>query len=611
MTALAYAPSLRGGFLYDDERSVERNMALRQPGALRVPDLRDMLGTGRPVTTLTFALDLRAAGLDAGRFHRTGLLLHLAAVALAFVFLRRLLVRVGHPRPAAVSLVATALFALHPVQAESVAYVTQRAEVLASILYMGSLLLLDAAAARWRSRRALLAWGGGLLTWVAAMGAKAIAVSLPGAFLLDQAVLAPDGERGRAALGRRVRRALLLSAPILVLAAWSAILQFGSMAADPMSGAGFTATSLSPWQYFVSQLRVQWLYLRLLAWPRGFSFDRVFEPSSGVDAAVLLAGIGVAALVALAIGLWRRAERGAGNGAVERACAFGILLWFVVLSPTSSFVPVLDLAVEHRVYLASLGPFLAAVVVADAALRHLLAPRPARLATAALLVVVLGGLTVALHDRARTWGSPVAVWREASLAAPGSVRVLTNLAIDLRRAGDLPGAEAELRKAWAIASRPDSIAIVAQNYGAILIDVGRRAEAIPVLERGLQATPEDPILRVNLSVALGLLGRFPESLAEARRAVAAAPGSPVTRNNLGVALAASGDLPAAWEEFRTAGSLDPGNPVFPITAAIALARLGHRAEACALFRHARAASRVRPLPRNGVMVAARMGCPIE
>lgn len=610
MTAVAYAPSMRAGFLYDDERSVERNMALRAPDAVRLPGLREMLGPARPLTSVTFALDWRAAGLDPGRFHRTGLLLHLAAVAMAFLFLRRILLRVGHPRAPWLALAAAALFALHPVQVESVAYVSQRAEVLASLLFLGALLLLDGAVARGGSWRGVAAWGGGIVTWVAAMGAKTIAVSLPGAFLVDQAVLAPAGERGRAPALRRVRRALILALPVLLLAAWSAILQFGTFAADPRGGAGFTATSLSPVQYLLTQFRVQWLYLRLLAWPGGFSFDRSFPASTGLDGEVLLAGAGVLALVGLALAAWRRAERGQGDAAVERPLAFGILLWFVALSPTSSLVPLLDLAVEHRVYLASLGPFLAATVVADAALRRL--PRIASgVAETVLAVLVLAALTSALHGRAVTWASPVAVWREALLASPGNVRVMVNLAIDLRKTGSLAAAEAELRRAWALASRPDSIAIVAQNYGAILIDVGRRAEAVPVLERGLQVAPEDPVLRVNLSVALGLLGRFPESLAEARRAVLAAPGSPMTRNNLGVALVASGDLPAGLAEFQGAEALDPGNPVLPITAAIALARLGHRAEACTLFQHARGAARGRPLPRNGVLVSSRIGCPIE
>ena len=400
--AVAYGPALAGPFVLDDWGTIQANMRLRQPSAVRVPSPAEMLGPSRPVTEVTFAVDYRAAGLDPARFHAVGLALHLAAAVLAFAFLASLLRRAGHPRPRGVALVVAGLFALHPIQAEAVAYAAQRSEVLASLLYLLALALLDRSAAGWGTGRAAAAWAGGALGWLLAMGAKTIAISLPGAFVVDQAVVAPASERGAAPLRRRALRALALAAPLLALGAWSATLHFRSFAASPGGGAGFSETPLSAGAYFLTQLRVQWLYLRLLAWPRGLAFDRFFEPSLGPDGAVLAAGAGVVALLALAALLWARAERSPDPRPAERVAAFGILFWFVALSPTSSFVPVTDLAVEHRVYLASLGPFLAATVGADALLHRLL-PRPrAPLAGAALASLVLLSLGLALASRART-----------------------------------------------------------------------------------------------------------------------------------------------------------------------------------------------------------------
>jgi Flp pilus assembly protein TadD len=610
VAAVAYAPSLDGDFVLDDDRSVQMNMAIRRADALRLPSLPEMLGAGRPVTTATFALDWRAAGMDPWRFHVTGLGLHLAATVLAFVLLSRLLARVAYPRPRAVALVVAAMFALHPIQAESVAYVSQRAEVLSTLLYLAALLALDGAVTGWRTGRGLIAWAAGIATWTVAMGAKAIAISLPGAFLLDQVVLAPEGERGGRAAARRALRAVLISTPVLVLSAWSAVLQFGAFEASPGSGAGFTATTLSAWQYFLTQLRVQCLYLRLLAWPRGLAFDRSFEASRGVDPAVVIAGLGVAALVGLALWLWLRAERGEGNRAAARICAFGILFWFVALAPTSSFVPVMDLAVEHRVYLASLGPFLAAAVAFDV-LVHRWLPLRAPWAATATAVLVLAGLGSALRARAETWSSAEALWREADAASPGSERIVTNLAIALRRKGDLAGAEATFRRAWPVVRKPEGVALVAQNHGALLIDTGRPAEALVVLDRGIAAVAGDPVLWVNRAVALGMLGRYAESLADARRAAQIGPDNPATRNTLGIALCAVGEWRAGQSEFQVAEALDPGNPIYPVTAAIALGMVGRREEACATYRRARATTRVLPLPRNAAGNAAALGCPIE
>jgi len=610
ITALVYSPAVSGRFVLDDQETVDRNMALRAPGAVSLPRLSEMLGVGRPLTSVSFAVDLREAGLDSVRFHRTGILLHLVAVALAFAFLRRLIGRVGYPNPGAVALAAAAMFALHPIQAESVAYISQRAEVLSSLLYLACLLLLDVSATYWKTWRGLAAWAGAVVGWVLAMGAKAIAITLPATFLLDQAMLPSGEEHGWKATSRRALRALLLASPLLALGAWSAALQFTSFEANPGGGAGFTATSLTPVQYLLTQFRVQWLYLRLLAWPRGFAFDRGFEPSPGPDATALLAGAGLLALVALALWLWRRAERGGGDPAAERLGAFGILFWFVVISPTSSFVPVADLAVEHRVYLASLGPFLAVTVAADSLARKLLGSRAPRAAMATLLLV-LGFLAVSTYGRAQTWGSSVALLREASAATPESERILDNLAIALQQAGDMAGAEAELRKAWKTATKVTLVVDVATNLGALLIDTRRSAEAITVLDRGLQASPKDLLLHLNRSVALRMLGRYPESLEEVRYVVAIRPDDPIARNNLGMVLVGMGDLASGLEEMRVAETLDPGNPEYPVTAAITLARAGHRDEACAILRRARATTRVLPMPRNGVKAASQLGCPIE
>jgi len=609
-TAAAYAPALPGPFVLDDWGSVEANMRLRDPGTVRIPTLREMLGPERPVTEVTFALDWRAAGLDPRRYHVVGLLLHLAAVVAAFSFLSSLLRRSGHPRPQGVALVVAGLFALHPIQAESVAYAAQRSEVLASLLYLVALALLDRAAAAWPGWRGMLSWAGGGLAWLVGMGAKTIAISAPGAFLIDQAVVAPAAERGAGPLRRRVVRALLLAAPLLALSAWSASLHFRSFDATPGGGAGFTATALGAWAYFLTQLRVQWLYLRLLAWPDALAFDRAFAPSTGPDGAVLAAGAGLLALVGVAGWLWLRAERADGPRPAERLAAFGILFWFVALSPTSSFVPVADLAVEHRVYLASLGPFLAVSVGADALLRRLL-PRPrAATAGAALAALVLLCLGLVLASQARVWSSSEALWEAAAAASPGNPRAWTNLGLARSRRGDRAGAEAAYQRAWTVVREPGRAASLARNHAALLIEAGRPAEALSVLDRGLALAPGEFSLHANRAAALAKLGRTAEALEEARTAVRAAPGNPLMHNLLGQALTVTGDWSSALSEFQAAEAVDPGNPLYPVSAGIAFSRLGRRDEACAAFRRAALVAGSRPLPLDAAQRATALGCPL-
>jgi len=266
--------------------------------------------------------------------------------------------------------------------------------------------------------------------------------------------------------------------------------------------------------------------------------------------------------------------------------------------------------VEHRVYLASLGPFLAATVGADALLHRLL-PRPrAPLAGAALASLVLLSLGLALASRARTWNSAEALWREAATASPENARAWTNLALEMQRRGNRSGAEEAYVRAWAVARQPARVVSLARNHAGLLVEAGRPAEALTVLDRGLAASPDDPSLRANRAAALGKLGRPAEALVDARRAAAAAPGDPLMRNVLGQALGVNGHLDAALVEFRAAEALDPGNPLFPVSAAIILAALARREEACAAFRGAASRHRARPLPLDAAAHAARLGCPL-
>jgi Flp pilus assembly protein TadD len=321
--------------------------------------------------------------------------------------------------------------------------------------------------------------------------------------------------------------------------------------------------------------------------------------------------MGVAAAVGLAFWAWARAERSRGDAPAPRLVAFGIFFWFVVLSPTSSVVPVTDLAVEHRVYLASLGPFLACVVAVDALLFGRLAPRTARIAAAALALVTLLPLGAALRSRSNAWSSPAGIWKEAVAIAPTSQRIVINLGIVLGQSGDVSGAEAAFQKAWTLVTEPHGVMTLALNHGALLLVAGRPAEALAILDRAIPYEPRDPGFWSNRSTALGYLNRNAEALVDARRAAATEPGNPLFRNMLGVSLLIAGDETGAVAEFAAAEALDPGNPGYPITAAIALEMSGRRKEACVTYRRARATTKVLPLPSAAVARAARLGCPIE
>ncbi|HET9597709.1 MAG TPA: hypothetical protein VFP65_19125 [Anaeromyxobacteraceae bacterium] len=127
--ALAYRPALSGEFQFDDGPSIVENLAIKDlPAFLRRVADQPISAEARPVADLSFALDYARAGLDPLAFHRTSVLLHLAAVALAFLLVRALARRTGDARAAPFALAVAAAWGLHPLATQAVSYVVQRAE---------------------------------------------------------------------------------------------------------------------------------------------------------------------------------------------------------------------------------------------------------------------------------------------------------------------------------------------------------------------------------------------------------------------------------------------------------------------------------------------------
>jgi tetratricopeptide (TPR) repeat protein len=577
----AYLPSIDGGFYFDEWNAILANHGIRDVGRL-LAALRpaELLGPGRPIADLSFALDFALGGLEPRGYHVTSLVLHLAASALVFLLARGALRSAGHARAGPLAAFVAAAFALHPLQAEAVAYPAQRSEVLSAALYLAGLLALLRGDAAWPRRAA---WGwvlAGTGFHALALGAKAVAVTLPAAFVLHRAVL--GGGHTATPPGRRVLRALALSAPAWALSILAVARNLSSL--GPSATAGAMAGDLGPARYFLSEWRVQWLYARLAAWPSGLNVDHDLAPSPvHLDPATLAAGLAIAAALAVAALLWVRAERGTG-GAAARAIAFGVGFWFLLLAPTSTIVPIVDLVAEHRAYLALAGLLLAAAAAADAAAtRWLPAWRERGLLAAG--AIACGALAVGLHARAEDWSSAVALWEDAARNSPVKARALTNYAWALQEAGRTREAIAYYGRAAANAPSLRETAEVARNLSLLYLDaLDDPAAAVAVLDPVVAQLPGHAELRRNRAYALLALGRVDEAWTDASMARSRDPSAPEQHDLVGLVLVAQGRMEEAEGAFRRATEIDPADPAFREHHFSALARLGRAQEACSAWR---------------------------
>ena len=360
----AFGASLGSGFHFDDYAIFSDPFLTSASGWTRLWSLTRT----RALTSLTFWLNYQIGGQDALGYHALNLLLHLGAVLLAFECLRRLM-------PERAALLAAAIFAVHPLQAESVDYVWGRGIVLAALWCLLSLWA-------WLEGRQWVA----VLCFAAALLAKEECAAFPLALLvLDRKRLAP------------IAAMLGLSA-----AAGAHVLYALNVTPGALAGA---QAGISPARYLLAEGGVILRYLRMLIVPYGFSID----PDIRVPA--LWAGLlAWTAIVCLAYYAWRRNW-------------WWVLAGLILLLPSSSLFPANDLAADRRMYL----PLLAFAAAAAIGLTRLKLPAAAR--TAAVVALVFVSIW-----RTAVWANDESLWREAVRRAPEKIRPRIQLARNLRAA---------------------------------------------------------------------------------------------------------------------------------------------------------------------------------
>jgi len=506
---IAYSNSFAVPFQFDDAVALTGNPAIT--GFHLDPRGRRILGD------LSFAASYRLFGDRPLGYHVVNVAIHVANALLVFWLVRSLVRSYSMRRAAAggrdtaIAVVAAVLFAVHPMQTQAVTYIVQRYASLAA----GFFLLACCSYVRFRlasSARASFAWYALFLaSSLAAFETKESALVLPLAILLLELVF----------FSATARRRLLFFSPFLLGAAAAAGLALASgLTLGRLDAATRLGTELPRYDYALTQLRVVATYLRLLVVPVGQNLDHDVSVSrSFLEPGVLLAAAAHAALLggaALALARGRRKDP------LWRLVGFGVLWFYVTLLVESSFIPIVDLMFEHRVYLPSVG-----ILVAAAALLAgipALSSRRAWGATVLALTLALMGLTLA---RNRVWRSDLALWTDAVSKSPNKARPLNNLGAALFARGDPGGAFALYERAI----RADPWYVKAYfNVGEALQSLGQYAEAIPPYERFRRWEPGYPDTYRNLAECYERTGGL-EAAAQLRAAY-----ERISRENAGAPL---------------------------------------------------------------------------
>jgi Tfp pilus assembly protein PilF len=571
---LAYLPALGSGFIWDDDAYVTQNMALRSARGLA----RIWLQPGAtpqyyPLVHTTFWLEYHLWGLSPLGFHLVNVVLHAATAFLVLLALRRLQV----PGAAFVA----ALFLLHPVHVESVAWITERKNVLSALLYMAALytyLPLAGLGGGEPSRRGRL-YGLSLSLFVGALLSKTVAASLPAALLL-----LVYWKRGRVT-PRDVRPL----APFFVL---GAVLGLATAYVEKHHvGAHGVDWSLSPAQRVLIAGRALWFYAAKLVWPAPLTF---IYPRWTIDAGLAAAYLYPAAAVMLTAALWVL------RGRLGRGPLVAILYFGGTLVPALGFFDVYPMrysfVADHFQYVASLG----LLTLLGAAAAHATAGRPptSRRAAACVLLAMLGVLT---FGQTRIYRDQETLWRDTIAKNPEAWMAHHNLGGVLEQQSRDEEALAQYREALRL--KPD-FADVHNNVGNILARHGELGPAIVSYETSLRLLPEQAEAHSNLGAALAAQGRYAEAMRHYEEARRIKPHFAGVHVNLGNVLVQQGRPAEALPHYQTALALDPDDAGAHYNLGNALLAVGRRPEAEAELRQA---LRLRPGYVKAHDALARMG----
>lgn len=548
--AAAYANSFAGTFAFDDFRAIHDNAHLRHPFA----SWRWMLASGRPVVMATFAANVAVSDLRPWSYHAINLAAHLAAGLALFGLARRTLLsptlrdRYGAAADGLAFAVAL-LWLVHPLQTESVTYVVQRAEGLMGLFYLLTLYGLARGAAaeapgRW--------YAAAVLACALGMGSKEVMVTAPVvALLYDRTFLAGTF---REALRRRRALYAALAATWAVLAVPVQV-AFGLARDAGGGGTGFRVKGLTSLDYALSQPGVVLHYLRLAFWPSPLCLDYGW-PVARTPADIMPPLLAVLALLVLTCwAIWRRPALGFLGAA-----------FFLVLAPSSSVVPIVDLAFEHRTYL-PLAAVATAVVLAGyeglaVAWQRLGWGGQTRTAVAgAMLAATAGALAAGTVARNNDYRSEVALWESTMAARPQNPRAWLNLGMALARPRR-PGAREPTRDLGravevfraAVRRFPDDAEVV-HALGYALDESGQTDEAGRCFERALTLDPNHRACHNNLGRVLFRQGKKEEAVAHFEAALRLDPDDAVAHLNLGQALVSLGRVAEAIPHYRAALAL--------------------------------------------------------
>jgi hypothetical protein len=522
-TFVVYSPALKGPFLLDDSY-----LPYMLPNFSTLP-IGDWIRGLRPLLMFSYWLNFQQSGNESTLgYHMVNVVLHFFNGALIYLAVRKALswIQAERSQQEILSIFSAGLFLFHPVQTESVSYVASRSETLSVFFVLAAYVVFlyrkSVAVSVGTSLMVLILFGAALLT-------KEHSAVLPAILLLTDYYWNP----GFSFAG--IRRNWKLYVPICVGAAIGVGYVFRIVIRS--NSAGFNLREFTWYQYFFTECRVIWDYLRLFLFPFGQNIDYDVPVSHSLleHGAIL----GMLGLIAVSVVAWIYRRR-------FPLASFGWFTVLIMLAPTSSLVPIKDPLVERRLYL----PFIGLLFITVEFLRRW---KTGRTTLAAALGLVLLAEAALSYQRNELWGSVVEMWRDSASKSPGKVRPRFQLAYAYYQSQHCAEAVAEFAKAAQIEKPKHDLLL---DWALAYDCAGNPQEAVAKLKEAVATTPRNAHLYSQIGMEYGKQGKYLEALEALATAEQLNPRFEMIYVYRGNIFEVQGEKARAAEEYRRALAID-------------------------------------------------------
>lgn len=543
---IAYSNTFKVPFHFDDQVTIVENPIIKELGLMVNPSKAQVymgnfeykLFKRRYVAYLTFALNYWMHELDVVGYHLVNISIHIINAMIVYwlmilsfrtPFLNSSVLR-AHSNH--IALFTSLLFACHPVQTQAVTYIWQRTAILATTFYGISLVmyvkwrLASDKASSFFPRIPLLFYFGSIIAAVLAMKTKEIAFTLPVIILLYELMFF-DGE---------LKKRFLYLAPLFLtmFIIPASLLDLGKPLDQLIGSIGQVSKvddSISRWDYLLTQFTVIVTYIRLIFLPINQNVDYDYPIYDTFMTQEVLLSL-LLLLFIFGAGLVMFLHSRNSNHSI-RVVAFGIFWFFITLSVESSFIPLMNVIFENRIYLPGLGVSMAFVTGFFLLITRFDSKKVVTLGPSALIVVVVlfSALT---HSRNHVWRSEVALWKDCVEKSPQNDRAFINLSAALAKEGRYDEA---IRNYWNALRINYNNEKAHSGLGIVLKNLGRIDEAIDHYQKALQIRPDYEKAHNNLGIALFIKGDVKRATSHFRKALTLKPHYTIAKKNLRKVLA--------------------------------------------------------------------------